>query len=292
MELKIYSPSTDGFVKEITWNHEEIKQEVAEKVKHYSAVVYTEDQIKDAKADRAKLRKFVDALETKRKEIKKQCLEPYEAFEKKMKEIVGIVNEPISMIDRQVKEYEEIQKEEKRNAIEAYWISLSEDAKIPEGIIFDQIFNGKWLNASVSLKAVCSEIDARLEQIEKDLATLAEMPDFAFEATEVYKYTLDMNMAIAEGKKLVEMQKRKAEAEAEAAKQVTEEAAEEAPHGTGISGLYQNTYGARVAQGLEDQQTNSPEKQWIAFKAHLSTEDALALKDFFTARNIKFEAIK
>ena len=25
MELKIYSPTEDGFVKEITWNHEEIK---------------------------------------------------------------------------------------------------------------------------------------------------------------------------------------------------------------------------------------------------------------------------
>ena len=77
MELEIYSPSKDGFVKEITWNHDQIKKEVAEKVKHYATMVYTDDQIKDAKNDRAKLRKFVDALETKRKEIKKQCLAPY-----------------------------------------------------------------------------------------------------------------------------------------------------------------------------------------------------------------------
>ena len=271
MELEIYSPSKDGFVKEITWNHEEIKQEVAEAVKKYSAVVYTDDQIQDAKADRAKLRKFVDALETKRKEIKKQCLAPYEAFEKQMKEIVGIVNEPILMIDRQVKEYEEIQKAEKREAIEAYWLSLYEDGKVPGDICLNQIFNEKWLNASVSLKAVVSEIDARLDQIKKDLATLAEMPEFAFEAIEEYKHTLDINAAIREGKRLVEMQKRKAEMEAAV-----------------------NCESSKPAEPVKEAVSDAtqPDKQWISFKAYLSTDDALALKEFFTVRNIKFEAIR
>lgn len=287
MELEIYSPSTDGFVKEITWNHEEIKKEVAEKVKHYATMVYTDDQIKDAKNDRAKLRKFVDVLETKRKEIKKQCLAPYEAFEKQMKEITALVNEPIALIDRQVKEYEEIQKAEKREAIEAYWISLSEDGKTPEGISFGQIFNEKWLNSSVSLKAVCSEIDAWVEKIEKDLATLAEMPEFAFEATEVYRSTLDLNKAIAEGKRLVEMQKRKAEAERlraeqEAAKKA--EATETIPQPDPVP----------VITNINDPDDieNVALKQWVAFRAFLTKEDALALKEFFTARNIEFEAIK
>ena len=45
-------------------------------------LVYTADQIKDAKKDRAKLNKFVTALEDKRKEIKKQVMQPYTAFEK------------------------------------------------------------------------------------------------------------------------------------------------------------------------------------------------------------------
>ena len=34
MELKIYSPTEDGFIKAIEWNHEEIKNEVAEKRQH------------------------------------------------------------------------------------------------------------------------------------------------------------------------------------------------------------------------------------------------------------------
>ena len=35
----------------------------------------------------------------------------------------------------------------------------------------------------------------------------------------------------------------------------------------------------------------APAKQWISFSALLSTEDALALKDFFNSRQIEFKAV-
>ena len=282
MELEIYSPSADGFVKEITWNHEQIKQEVAERVKRYQNIVYTEDQIRDAKTDRANLRKFVDALEAKRKEIKKRCLEPYEAFEKQIKEVISIVNEPIFLIDDQVKKYEEGKREEKREAIEAFWITLSEDGKVPEGISLAQIFNDKWLNATVNIKTVCAEILARLDQIEKDLQTLAGMPVFPFEATEVYRCTLDVNRAIEEGKRLSEIQRKKEEAEAarKAAEQVGETATHDAPEAP-----EQPTAEPKTLECVEDP------KQWVSFAALLSLDDAKALKEFFTSRNIQFKAI-
>lgn len=276
MELQIYSPSEDGFVKEITWNHEQIKKEVAEKVSYYTDLVYTEDQIKDAKADRAKLRKFVDALEAKRKEIKNQCLAPYNAFEKQMKEIIAIVNQPIQMIDVQVKEYEEAQKEEKYRAIEAYWLTLSDDGKVPNGITLEKIYNAKWLNASVNIKTVCLEINARLEQIEKDLAVLAELPEFGFEATEVYKDTIDLNKAIAEGRRLSEMQKRKAEAEQLKAEQEATKIA--------IANVSE-----KVVEAVNT--PKAPEKRWIGFQAYLSNEDALALRNFFQAHDIAYKKI-
>ena len=110
MELKIISPSQDGFVKAIEWNNEEIKAEMAAKVADYKKMVYGDDQIKEAKKDRAELNKMVTALEDKRKEIKALCLQPYERFETQMKELVAIVKEPIGIIDSQVKAYEEQQK--------------------------------------------------------------------------------------------------------------------------------------------------------------------------------------
>ena len=279
MELQIYSPSEDGFIKEISWNHEEIKKELAERVKFYTGMVYTEDQIKNAKADRAKLRKFVDVLEIKRKEIKKQCLAPYETFEKQMKELVSIVNEPIMMIDSQVKDYEEGKKAEKMKAIEAHWQSLLADNRIPSGITFNQLFDEKWLNLSVNLNAVIKEIDEKLEQIEKDLATLKNLPEFAFEAIEAYKDTLDINQAIEQGKRLAEIQKRKEE------QQKMNEAFERM--GTSAKVVAEGI--ANLVDAAKEAQT---EKQWVSFSALLSTEDALALKDFFNSRNIEFKSIR
>ena len=263
MELKIYSPTEDGFIQKIEWNFEELKTEIAEKVEHYKSLVYTEDQMKTAKSDRANLRKFVDALESKRKEIKKQCLAPYEEFEKQMKALVSIVNEPITLIDNQVKSYEEEKKQEKFEEIIKIW----NDSNAPEWLNINQVFDEKWLNASVTLKKVSEELEAKLETIKNNLVTLSNLPEFSFEATEVYKQSLDINKAINEGQRLLEMQKRKAEYEAAAIKPA--EPAEELP------------------------QCPAPEtnKTWISFKAFLTVEDATALRDFFKSRNIEFTRI-
>ena len=266
MELKIYSPTEEGFIQKIDWNFEELKTEIAEKVEHYKNLVYTEDQMKTAKSDRANLRKFVDALETKRKDIKKQCLAPYEAFEKQMKELVAIVNEPINLIDGQVKEFENSKREEKRINLESFFIGYSN----LEWLKFEQILDEKWLNASVRTEKAIEEMQVRIEQIKTDLTTLSNLPEFSFEATEVYKQSLDINKAINEGQALLELQKRKAEQEAAAIKPAEpEKAAEELP------------------------QCPAPEtnKQWLSFKAFLTIEDATALRDFFKSRNIEFTRI-
>lgn len=107
MEFKIYNPQEEGFLKEIDWNYEELKTEIQKKANDYMNLVYTADQIKDAKKDRAKLNKFVTALEDKRKEIKKQVMQPYTSFEKQEKELIGIVNQAVANIDTQIKGHEE-----------------------------------------------------------------------------------------------------------------------------------------------------------------------------------------
>ena len=82
MELRIYNPQDDGFIQKIEWNFEELKNEITVASEEYAVSVYTDDAIKAAKADRAKLNKFVDAMEAKRKELKKKVMVPYEQFEK------------------------------------------------------------------------------------------------------------------------------------------------------------------------------------------------------------------
>ena len=62
LELKIISPSEEGFVKQIIWNADEIAAEVEGRVGYYKNLVYTDDQIVEAKKDRAALNKFITAI--------------------------------------------------------------------------------------------------------------------------------------------------------------------------------------------------------------------------------------
>ena len=56
--------------KVIEFNHEELKNFLIEKTSKYNSLVVTEDNIKSAKEDKAKLNKFKTAIENERKRIK------------------------------------------------------------------------------------------------------------------------------------------------------------------------------------------------------------------------------
>ena len=66
MELIIYSPQDTGFIQKIDWNYDELKKEIATAIESYSNSVYTDDMIKKAREDRAKLNKVSDALKKER----------------------------------------------------------------------------------------------------------------------------------------------------------------------------------------------------------------------------------
>ena len=59
---------------EITFNYEELKTALAEKLEKYKGLLVTEDGIAEAKKDRAMLRKVRDALNAEKVSVKKQWL--------------------------------------------------------------------------------------------------------------------------------------------------------------------------------------------------------------------------
>lgn len=291
MELKVKAPT---FPEVIEFNFDELKQEITERASTYVNLVYSDEQIQDAKKDRATLNKFVKALSDERIKIKKECMKPYEDFEAKIKELDKIVNAAISNIDSQVKGYEEKKKQEKLDEITNFFNSTNH----PEWLHISQIMNEKWLNASVSMKAVIGEMDSRLEQVASDLVTLANLPEFGFEATEVYKSTLDLARAINEGQRLADMAKRKAEAERLKAEREAEQARlaaeaeaqkQEETITAHVNVNVQTPDGKEYPMGTVD--VEIPAKQWVSFKALLTVDQAKELKRFFDDRCIEFEAI-
>lgn len=283
MELRV-EPVT--FPEVIQFNYEELKAEITSKVEMYKNLVYTgSDQIKDAKADRAALNKLIKAMSDERIRIKKDCLKPYDEFERKIRELTDIVNEPVQLIDKQIKEYEQTLKEEKRKEIEALFETIGFQAFVKLEMIWDE----KWLNASVSMKSIEEKMRDRMYQIGTDMLTLNRLSEYAFEAVAVYKETLDMNRSIAEAQRMSEIAKQKAEAEARR-KQEEERRAKEAEE----KKVYETP--VIIPEPVPDQQApehmvTEPEKMEVRFAALLTTEDALALKEFFQSRNIEFRAI-
>lgn len=89
MELRITNPQESWLTEQILWNNEELKAAIAEKVKDYKTIAYTEDSLKDMKADRADLNKLKKAFEDERKRVKKICMEPYTKFEQQVKDRNG-----------------------------------------------------------------------------------------------------------------------------------------------------------------------------------------------------------
>ena len=269
MELKINAMETTNA---INFNFEELKNEITTKSELYKNMVYTDDTIKTAKEDRASLNKFIKALEDKRKEVKKQCLEPYNNFEKQVKELVRIINEPVTLIGEQITEFEEREKAAKREEVER----LFNEAGFEPFVKLEQIFDPKWLNKSSSLKSIATELKNIAERIKSDLAVLNEISEFQFEATETYKDTLDISKAIAEKNRLVEMQKRKAEHEATQTEQEsseTEEFVDDEP-----------TF-AEWGEELDDS------KEWKTIKMLVSESDIKELKSFCAMSGIELEVM-
>lgn len=78
-------------VGKINWNFEELKTALAAEMEKYTGIVYDDDSIADAKNTVAYLRKLKDSVEERRKEVKKECLKPYDDMEKQVKELTQLI---------------------------------------------------------------------------------------------------------------------------------------------------------------------------------------------------------
>lgn len=287
MELKI----NEVIIPErIDFNYEELKQELTEKVHLYETLVYNDDQIKQAKVDKANLNKLKRALNNERLKREREYMAPFNQFKTQINEIISIIDKPIAIIDRQIKEAEEQKKLEKARKIE----TLFEELTRPEWLKLESIYNSKWLNATCSMKSIREEIESRLEQINNDLDTLQNLTDFGFEATEVYKTTLNIYRAVNEGKRLAEIQKKKEEQErvkAEAEARAQEEKPKNEEIGSKTEEKVENE-DVKTKNEINSQPDLEPiNAQWISFSARLTIAQAKELKKFFDDRNIEFKAI-
>lgn len=298
MELRVNEVTLP---EQIAFNYEELKAELTEKVSIYETMVYTEEQIKDAKEDKANLNKLKKALNDERIRREKEYMQPFNEFKAKVNEIISIIDKPVAVIDRQVKEYEERLKQEKLEKINEYMKEI--EAQLPDDVHIP--LEPKWLNASVSMKSIKDSINIKAEQIKNDIATLSNLPEFSFEAVEVYKTSLDINKALNEAHRLSEIAKKKAEMEAQRKAREEEQARIAAeieakksefipPTPTEEEKAFEEKVFEQHKEEVEEEfipDFSKPAKQWITIKALMTEADMQAVVNVLVARGIEYTQI-
>lgn len=277
---------------QIKFNFEDLKSEIQAKAHEYEVSVYTEDNIKAAKADRASLNKLKKALNDERIRREKAYMKPFNEFKAQVNELIGLIDKPILAIDTQIKGYEDSKKDEKRQEILEMWDKKDK----PDFLGFDRIYNPKWLNSTVSMKKIEEDMDLLIATVNSNLDTLDSLPEFGFEAKEVYKTTLDLQRAIAEGQRLAEIQKRKEEAErqqAELKKALKDEEEriknEPVEDNKPVEVATETPY--PPTEPIENASVEV-QRAWVGFKAYLSKEEARKLGQFLTENNITIKKIE
>lgn len=218
LEMTISNPNNGDFLKEIQWNKEEFLASVQIIADEYRGLTYTDDQIKIAKSDRAKLNAAKKRISDRRIEVKKAIMAPYDQFEAEVKEGVAKIDEVINMIDAQIREYEESKKRDKRKTLEEFFSLTAKDL---DWLAFGDVFEERYLNATSSVKSCIAEIKDKIDKARENMEAVEKLdPEYRVYARDVFVRTKDIGAAMQE---VARMQELKRQEEEESAKRAEAE---------------------------------------------------------------------
>ncbi|WP_319583916.1 DUF1351 domain-containing protein [uncultured Pseudodesulfovibrio sp.] len=296
MELKIISPAEDGFVKSIDFNFDELKGELTNRLEKYQGLAYTDDSIQDAKKDRATLNKFKKALNDKKLEIKRRCLEPYDSFETRIKELIALVEQPVLAIDSQVKGYEERKRTEKQQTIQAVWDVQESDVK--SMVTLANVFDQRWLNVTYSMAQIEQEITDFLKKVEEELNLIYDLnTEHEDQVIRVYLKGFNVAAALAEDKALKDAAAkqeayRKQREEAKAAAEAEEKARREAAAQAAPEPPAQPEPPRQSAPAAAPQTQPEPVTHCVEFRVWATGDQLTALGNFMNANGIKYGRVE
>jgi len=290
MELKII-PFENPI---INFNNEELKKELIENLEIYQGLVYTDENIANAKKDKADLNKLIDKLETARKIVKKQCMIPYDNFEIKAKELLTLINKPLLEIDTQVNSFVQKQKDQKQKDIETFYNENVAD--LLELLPLAKIFNEKWLNVSYKIKEIEGEISCHFSKVKCDIQVIENLKsEFELQVKDMYLKTFSISSALSEGTRLQE-QKLKLEEYKRKQEEIKQEEIKPIEQVEIVQEVIKPIEQASITPVfvVQAQEVTEPieELQQIDFRVFVTQSQKIALKDFFISNNIKYGSVK
>lgn len=282
----------------LTTNAKQIRDMVKAALPKYDISNYNDDNIDQAKRDKAALNKAAKALNAKRLEIEKEFMKPFGEFKEVITETVKLIGDCSTKIDVVVKQNEQQYKDKKRATIKIYFDGMNVNL-----VDFKKVFKEAWLNKSVSMKAVCTDIDLILKGIDQDIETLRTFGEDFDVLRTYYMDTLNITNTVQYANRLKE-QRELAKAAEEARKKAEEEnriAAEAAAQKKAEQHVFtpSNPFVSRSAINQssfmdqpKEQPVQQPELLTRAFKVTTTRENIIALGEFMNERGIDFDKIE
>lgn len=171
MSMELIIKSGTVTIPQAIENIQLLKQELADRLEYYRTLVVTEDGIKDAKADKAALNKLKTAIDSQRKEVKRQTMALYEPLEKECRELLSMIDEPIRAIDDQIKAFDE----QKKQAKYAELVEFFGKVNTLDFVKIEHVLNPKWGNATMKLDALKDEMSGNIQRIVDDYAEVKNL---------------------------------------------------------------------------------------------------------------------
>lgn len=273
----------------LTTNAKQIRDIVMANLPKYDISNYTDDNIDQAKRDKASLNKAAKALNSKRLEIEKEFMKPFGEFKEVVNETVKLIDECSAKIDTVVKQNELQYKEKKKANIKTYFDGMNTNF-----VDFNKVFKLEWLNKTASMKSVCSDIDAIFAKVENDLSMLKGFGEDFDVLRTYYMDTLNITSTIQYANRLKE-QRERAKAAEEA--RIKEEEARKAAEAKQVKSRPNNPFTMAEQKANEQtpfsqSRTQQSELLTRAFKVTTTRENIIALGDFMNAKGIDFDKIE
>lgn len=271
----------------IKFNYEELKGGLTASLEKYQNLVYTPENIKEAKDDRATLNALKKSLNDEKIKIKKEFEVPYKDFEDKIKELIELVDKPASQIDKQVKVFEEQEKAKKREAIETIY---SENiGAYAELISLEKLYDPRWENKTYKEADITKEIQDVVKKADSDLKVIMDLKsEFEFQIKDTYFKTLDLGQALIENQRL-EKQK---ELQEQLAKPQMEEVKVEPVNSIDVDAADAMRYTIGNIAGVDTSNEESKQEEQemcsVVFRVNCTPEQLKALGEYMRANGIEY----
>lgn len=220
-KLKLVKPEFNGEIQakiksvgEIESNMKEVKGYVEELNNYYKNINFTEETMKEAKDEKAKVNKFKKQVAEYRKNIVTEYNKPIKIFEDTAKETEKLLTDTYNTINQQVAIYEVKLKKEKEEEVRNYFEEYRESLNIDFISFEDTKIKVNLSDSKTSLKKQAKDF---IDKVNMDLATitlqryrdeiLVEYKQNGFILNNAITTVLNRQKAIEEAKKKEEEKK-------------------------------------------------------------------------------------